>query len=166
MIMFRRSFTSFAIRRTTAANTFSVTKLRSASVVASSSQHIIAESSSPTCNSNGMLPAFASVRGHFMSSFSGSNNNDGASGGKLADDLDDTFPPGQGQPQQDKDSSKLNGVVKWFDSRKGFGFITAQDGSGDVFVHHSAIYGKGFRNLAVSFYFFILNLFLLLFSVY
>ncbi len=40
----------------------------------------------------------------------------------------------------------MTGVVKWFDERKGFGFITSEDGQ-DIFVHYTSIQAEGFKNL-------------------
>ena len=42
---------------------------------------------------------------------------------------------------------RATGTVKWFNDSKGYGFITREDGEKDLFVHHTAIQGDGFKTL-------------------
>lgn len=41
----------------------------------------------------------------------------------------------------------MNGTVKWFNSTKGFGFITPESGDKDIFVHYKSIVGEGYKKL-------------------
>ena len=50
------------------------------------------------------------------------------------------------QKEKNKGANMADGVVKWFDSTKGFGFIE-QEGGPDVFVHFSGIAGNGYKSL-------------------
>lgn len=45
-------------------------------------------------------------------------------------------------------AEEITGVVKWFSNQKGYGFITRENGGKDVFVHHTAVVGEGYKTLA------------------
>ena len=64
-----------------------------------------------------------------------------------ADSAGDLHHEGGGQSRR-QERSMATGTVKWFNDAKGFGFITPDGGGKDVFVHHTAIQGEGFRSLA------------------
>ncbi len=50
------------------------------------------------------------------------------------------------KPQNQEDGTMADGIVKWFNERKGYGFIEQNEGP-DVFVHHSGINATGFKSL-------------------
>ena len=44
-------------------------------------------------------------------------------------------------------AERISGVVKWYNGEKGYGFVTPDNGSKDVFVHHTSILGSGYKTL-------------------
>ena len=65
-------------------------------------------------------------------------------------------------------AEKIQGKVKWFSNKKGYGFITPKEGSvisEDIFVHQSAVHSDGYRTLVSLFYFFKFEILCYLFTL-
>jgi CspA family cold shock protein len=60
--------------------------------------------------------------------------------------IPDFSPKNPGKSIEKEELPMVKGTVKWFDNAKGYGFITPENGK-DVFVHHSAISGEGYKSL-------------------
>jgi CspA family cold shock protein len=58
-----------------------------------------------------------------------------------------TLPFPGGDAARAKERQLATGIVKWFSDQKGYGFITPDEGPGDLFVHYSNILGDGFKTL-------------------
>jgi CspA family cold shock protein len=61
---------------------------------------------------------------------------------------DSPFTEGSGLDGEEKREKVAQGTVKWFSDEKGYGFITPDDDSKDLFIHHSNILGDGFKSLS------------------
>ena len=103
----------------------------------------------------GNLPADRAKPGHFTGQAPGERGEDVAGAGdaasqRVATDVDAGTPDGSvnafGVGSGFSEVGMPTGTVKWFDTKKGFGFIIGPEGQ-DVFVHFSTIEGDGFRSL-------------------